>query len=153
VNDARWSIERDWRIERDDRGVYAHDATGPSWARVSGRELHIKTHDGGCTLPLGVLMRLVTAEATDQNLCCSFCGKGQVDVGRLIAGPTVYICDECAALVNEILAEELTERAADERSAREKHEDDVRIYRLAVVTARRALELALLEVDKEVKRP
>jgi ATP-dependent Clp protease ATP-binding subunit ClpX len=40
------------------------------------------------------------------NLSCSFCGKGQRDVKKLIAGPTVYICDECIRLCNDIIAEE-----------------------------------------------
>jgi len=40
------------------------------------------------------------------NLCCSFCGKSQRDVRKLIAGPTVYICDECIGLCNDIIAEE-----------------------------------------------
>jgi ATP-dependent Clp protease ATP-binding subunit ClpX len=39
-------------------------------------------------------------------LSCSFCGKGQREVRKLIAGPTVYICDECIALCNEIIEEE-----------------------------------------------
>jgi ATP-dependent Clp protease ATP-binding subunit ClpX len=40
------------------------------------------------------------------NLSCSFCGKGQREVRKLIAGPTVYICDECIELCNDIIAEE-----------------------------------------------
>jgi len=40
------------------------------------------------------------------NLSCSFCGKGQREVKKLIAGPTVYICDGCIKLCNDILAEE-----------------------------------------------
>src|SRR5258707_9904451 len=40
------------------------------------------------------------------NLSCSFCGKGQREVRKLIAGPTVYICDECIKLCNDIIAEE-----------------------------------------------
>ena len=40
------------------------------------------------------------------NLSCSFCGKGQREVKKLIAGPTVYICDECIRLCNDIIAEE-----------------------------------------------
>jgi ATP-dependent Clp protease ATP-binding subunit ClpX len=40
------------------------------------------------------------------NLSCSFCGKGQREVRKLIAGPTVYICDECIRLCNDIIAEE-----------------------------------------------
>src|SRR4030065_672041 len=41
---------------------------------------------------------------------CSFCGKSQEEVRKLIAGPTVYICDECIELCNEIIAEETEER-------------------------------------------
>ena len=41
------------------------------------------------------------------NLSCSFCGKSQKEVKKLIAGPSVYICDECIALCNDIIAEEL----------------------------------------------
>ena len=40
------------------------------------------------------------------NLSCSFCGKSQKEVRKLIAGPTVYICDECIGLCNEIIEEE-----------------------------------------------
>jgi len=40
------------------------------------------------------------------NLSCSFCGKSQKEVKKLIAGPTVYICDECIGLCNDIIAEE-----------------------------------------------
>jgi ATP-dependent Clp protease ATP-binding subunit ClpX len=40
------------------------------------------------------------------DLCCSFCGKNQDEVRRLIAGPDVYICDECVSLCNEIIAQE-----------------------------------------------
>jgi len=43
---------------------------------------------------------------TNDSLKCSFCGKGQKEVRKLIAGPTVYICDECVHLCNEIMAEE-----------------------------------------------
>jgi ATP-dependent Clp protease ATP-binding subunit ClpX len=42
----------------------------------------------------------------NSNLCCSFCGKSQKEVRKLIAGPTVYICDECIELCNDIIAEE-----------------------------------------------
>jgi excisionase family DNA binding protein len=44
---------------------------------------------------------------------CSFCGKAQEDVRRLVAGPNVYICDECVGLCNEIFAQETAESAAD----------------------------------------
>src|SRR6266511_3978838 len=43
---------------------------------------------------------------TSGNLVCSFCGKSKDEVSKLIAGPTVYICDECIDLCNDIIAEE-----------------------------------------------
>jgi ATP-dependent Clp protease ATP-binding subunit ClpX len=46
-------------------------------------------------------------ETTQENLTCSFCGKSQEEVKKLIAGPAVYICDECIELCNDIIAEEL----------------------------------------------
>src|SRR5947207_2614280 len=45
-------------------------------------------------------------DAHHVNLSCSFCGKSQREVRKLIAGPTVYICDECIKLCNDIIAEE-----------------------------------------------
>src|SRR5688572_14917370 len=44
---------------------------------------------------------------THGNLSCSFCGKNQKEVKKLIAGPTVYICDECIGLCNDIIDEEI----------------------------------------------
>jgi ATP-dependent Clp protease ATP-binding subunit ClpX len=49
----------------------------------------------------------------DDNLFCSFCGKNQKEVTKLIAGPAVYICDECIQLCSEIIEEE-TEKEAGE---------------------------------------
>jgi ATP-dependent Clp protease ATP-binding subunit ClpX len=43
------------------------------------------------------------------TLCCSFCGKSQEEVRKLIAGPQVYVCDECVELCNEIMMEEWNE--------------------------------------------
>ena len=44
-------------------------------------------------------------------LKCSFCGKSQKQVKKLIAGPGVYICDECIDLCNEIIEEELADNS------------------------------------------
>ena len=41
-----------------------------------------------------------------KDLSCSFCGKSQKDVRKLIAGPSVYVCDECVELCNDIITEE-----------------------------------------------
>ena len=48
-------------------------------------------------------------------LYCSFCGKSQHEVRKLIAGPSVYICDECVELCNDIIREELEESGARDR--------------------------------------
>ena len=42
----------------------------------------------------------------DKLLYCSFCGKSQHEVRKLIAGPSVFICDECIELCNDIIREE-----------------------------------------------
>lgn len=48
------------------------------------------------------------------NYKCSFCGKGQEEVKKLIAGPTVYICDECIELCNEIMVEEWAQEKTED---------------------------------------
>lgn len=48
-----------------------------------------------------------TYSKTPSRLECSFCGKTQEEVKKLVAGPSVYICDECVALCNDILSEEM----------------------------------------------
>ena len=52
-------------------------------------------------------------DSTD-DLLCSFCGKSQDEVKKLIAGPSVYICDECIQLCNEIIAEEYGQEEEDD---------------------------------------
>jgi len=56
------------------------------------------------------------AKHEDSRLKCSFCGKSQDQVKKLIAGPEVYICDECVDLCNEILDEEFFEAEEGEKS-------------------------------------
>ncbi len=55
----------------------------------------------------------------DAHLKCSFCGKSQEQVRKLIAGPGVYICDECIDLCNEILDEELLDSQGNTRQSNE----------------------------------
>ena len=55
----------------------------------------------------------------DAHLKCSFCGKSQEQVRKLIAGPGVYICDECIDLCNEILDEELIDAQGNPRHGAE----------------------------------
>ena len=52
--------------------------------------------------------------ATTGNYRCSFCGKSQEEVKKLIAGPTVYICDECIELCNEIMVEEWAQEKSED---------------------------------------
>src|SRR5512144_2744596 len=62
-----------------------------------------------------------------ETLSCSFCGKSQKEVKKLIAGPTVYICDECIGLCNDIIAEEI--------AGEEKRDQKVRIPRPSEIKA------------------
>lgn len=55
-----------------------------------------------------------TGESTDL-VKCSFCGKSQKQVTKLVAGPNVYICNECIDLCNDIIEQELTERPVSPR--------------------------------------
>jgi ATP-dependent Clp protease ATP-binding subunit ClpX len=54
---------------------------------------------------------------SSDDLMCSFCGKSQDEVKKLIAGPSVYICDECIQLCNEIIAEEYTQESEEGSSS------------------------------------
>ena len=56
----------------------------------------------------------------EAHLKCSFCGKAQDQVRKLIAGPGVYICDECIDLCNEILDEELIDNPNHQRSGNDQ---------------------------------
>ncbi len=51
------------------------------------------------------------------HLFCSFCGKSQEEVKKLVAGPSVYICDECIELCNDIIAEEQKEALSKKRDS------------------------------------
>jgi ATP-dependent Clp protease ATP-binding subunit ClpX len=62
-----------------------------------------------------------------ETLSCSFCGKSQKEVKKLIAGPTVYICDECIGLCNDIIAEEI--------AGEEKKDQKLRIPRPSEIKA------------------
>ena len=57
--------------------------------------------------------------STEKMLYCSFCGKSQNEVKKLIAGPSVYICDECIDLCNDIIREELLSSGQDKENGSE----------------------------------
>lgn len=54
-----------------------------------------------------------TKHKNEKLLYCSFCGKSQHEVRKLIAGPSVFICDECVDLCNDIIREEIQEKSGD----------------------------------------
>ena len=56
--------------------------------------------------------RNTTGNDSEKLLYCSFCGKSQHEVKKLIAGPSVYVCDECVELCNDIILEELEDEAS-----------------------------------------
>lgn len=68
----------------------------------------IKISDVGFWSEIVLMARDYTK--SNNNLICSFCGKTQDEVRKLVAGPGVYICDECVDLCNDILTEELEEQ-------------------------------------------
>ncbi|HEX2708603.1 MAG TPA: ATP-dependent Clp protease ATP-binding subunit ClpX [Solirubrobacterales bacterium] len=96
------------------------------------------------------------ARPTDSNeqLLCSFCGKSQRQVKKLIAGPGVYICDECIDLCNEIIDEELTAAPAFELEnlpkPREIH-DVLEEYVVGQEAAKRSLSVAVYNHYKRVQ--
>ncbi|NOY73026.1 MAG: ATP-dependent Clp protease ATP-binding subunit ClpX [Gammaproteobacteria bacterium] len=69
-----------------------------------------------------------SGEESKKLLYCSFCGKSQHEVRKLIAGPSVFVCDECVELCNDIIREELQEKSAssgDSRLATPKEIDEI----------------------------
>jgi len=62
--------------------------------------------------------RKQSSDDSGKLLYCSFCGKSQHEVRKLIAGPSVFICDECVELCNDIIREEVQETAAESEDAR-----------------------------------
>ncbi|HZC39323.1 MAG TPA: ATP-dependent Clp protease ATP-binding subunit ClpX [Streptosporangiaceae bacterium] len=96
------------------------------------------------------------ARPTDSNeqLLCSFCGKSQRQVKKLIAGPGVYICDECIDLCNEIIDEELTGPATFDienlPKPREIH-DVLQEYVVGQEAAKRTLSVAVYNHYKRVQ--
>jgi len=87
-------------------------------------------------------------------LKCSFCGKSQKQVKKLIAGPGVYICDECIDLCNEIIEEELAEPADlgfDELPKPREINDFLNEYIVGQETAKRIMSVAVYNHYKRVE--
>src|SRR6266851_5309491 len=87
------------------------------------------------------------------NLVCSFCGKSQDEVRKLIAGPTVYICDECIDLCNDIIQEECDqEDSFASVSAVPKPTEIKRVLDQYVIGQERAKKILAVAVHNHYKR-
>lgn len=85
-------------------------------------------------------------------LYCSFCGKSQHEVRKLIAGPSVFICDECVELCNDIIREELEEKAASGRTHLPKPREIMETLDQYVVGQTRAKKALAVAVYNHYKR-
>ncbi len=94
------------------------------------------------------------ARTRDGNgaLKCSFCGKSQNDVRKLIAGPTVYICDECIELCNDIIAEEWEEEKSREIRSLPKPAEIKSALDQYVIGQERAKRILAVAVHNHYKR-
>src|SRR5947209_1738857 len=86
------------------------------------------------------------------TLKCSFCGKSQNDVRKLIAGPTVYICDECIELCNDIIAEEWEEEKSREIRSLPKPAEIKAALDQYVIGQERAKKILAVAVHNHYKR-
>ena len=85
-------------------------------------------------------------------LYCSFCGKSQHEVRKLIAGPSVFICDECVELCNDIIREELEEKAQSARSSLPKPKEILEVLDQYVIGQNRAKRTLAVAVYNHYKR-
>ena len=89
----------------------------------------------------------------NQTLCCSFCGKSQKEVKKLIAGPTVYICDECIGLCNDIIAEEIDREEAKDTKLRIPRPSEIKlVLDEYVIGQERAKKVLAVAVHNHYKR-
>ena len=85
-------------------------------------------------------------------LYCSFCGKSQHEVRKLIAGPSVFICDECVELCNDIIREELEDKAQAGRSSLPKPREILEVLDQYVIGQHRAKKILSVAVHNHYKR-
>ena len=96
------------------------------------------------------------ANDTTDKLNCSFCGKVQDDVKKLIAGPSVYICNECVDLCNDIIEEEIK---SDEENPLEELPSPLEIfnqldeYVIGQEKAKKVLSVAVYNHYKRLRKP
>ncbi|RMH32532.1 MAG: ATP-dependent Clp protease ATP-binding subunit ClpX [Nitrospirae bacterium] len=88
----------------------------------------------------------------DVNLRCSFCGKTRDQVRKLIAGPAVYICDECVGLCNDIMAEEWQEAKEEISSKLRKPADILQHLNQYIIGQEQAKKILSVAVYNHYKR-
>ncbi|WP_303749090.1 ATP-dependent Clp protease ATP-binding subunit ClpX [Stenotrophomonas pigmentata] len=93
-----------------------------------------------------------TGDSSGKILYCSFCGKSQHEVRKLIAGPSVFICDECVELCNDIIREELEEKAQSARSSLPKPREILEVLDQYVIGQNRAKRTLAVAVYNHYKR-
>ncbi|MFZ5485112.1 MAG: ATP-dependent Clp protease ATP-binding subunit ClpX [Pseudomonadota bacterium] len=94
----------------------------------------------------------------EKLLYCSFCGKSQHEVRKLIAGPSVFICDECVELCNDIIREEVQNAGADKDEGDrlplpQEIRDTLDQYVIGQAVAKRALAVAVYNHYKRLRNP
>ena len=93
-----------------------------------------------------------SGDSSGKILYCSFCGKSQHEVRKLIAGPSVFICDECVELCNDIIREELEEKAQSARSSLPKPREILEVLDQYVIGQNRAKRTLAVAVYNHYKR-
>ncbi len=91
-------------------------------------------------------------EDSGKLLYCSFCGKSQHEVKKLIAGPSVFVCDECVELCNDIISEELQEQAASSVTKLPKPQEIKEILDDYVIGQSQAKKVLAVAVYNHYKR-
>ena len=88
----------------------------------------------------------------EKLLYCSFCGKSQHEVRKLIAGPSVFICDECVDLCNDIIREEINEKGEDSESKLPIPQEIYQVLDEYVIGQERAKKVLSVAVYNHYKR-
>ena len=94
----------------------------------------------------------------DENgklLYCSFCGKSQHEVRKLIAGPSVFVCDECVDLCNDIIREEIQDKESEKTARKlpipEEIKNTLDEYVIGQTRAKRVLAVAVYNHYKRLR--
>ncbi len=96
-------------------------------------------------------------QGDEKLLYCSFCGKSQHEVRKLIAGPSVFVCDECVDLCNDIIREEVTKASdkemGDSLPLPQEIRDVLNQYVIGQGMAKKALAVAVYNHYKRLRQP